>query len=84
MKPTHQFKGACHEDVVAWRYLLESFIPVWVARSFHRLGGDQLIHQTGYPVKLGDWIVVVSAGQATVLTDEEFQKCFVELPKIKI
>jgi len=82
MKPTHQLRNGTHEDVTAWQFLKDSPRPVWVFRAFHDLGGGQhLTHRSGAKVKLTDWIVCVSEGTCIVLTNEEFDKCFVELPK---
>ena len=81
MKPTHQLRNGTHEDVTAWRYLKEASVPVWVFRAFNDLGGGHLTHRSGAKVKLGEWIVSVPGDKtAIILTDEEFNKCFVELP----
>jgi hypothetical protein len=84
--PTHQLRTGLHEDVTAWRYLKDSPMPVWVFRAFHNLGGkDVLSHRNGTKVHPGEWIVAITYPNglvAIILTDEEFNKCFVELPKI--
>ncbi len=84
MKPTHQHRNGTHEDVTAWQFLKDNPMPVWVFRAFHDLGGGrkQLTHRSGVKVDLSDWIVMLpNELNCIVLTDEEFTKCFVELPK---
>jgi len=82
MTPTHQLRSSDHSDVVAWRFLPNADMPVWVFRNFHDLGGSrhQLTHRSGYRVQVGEWIVR-SEQIAFVLTDEEFNSVFMELPK---
>ena len=84
MIPTHQLRSSDHTDVTAWRFLRDADVPGWVFRNFHDLGGSrhELTHRSGAKVQLGDWIV---RGEQTafVLTDEEFNSVFMELPKPK-
>jgi len=83
MKPTHQLRTGSQDDVVAWQFTPLSYVPVWVARNFHDLDGSrsQLTHNSGEKVNCGDWIVRdPEKSAAMVLTNEEFDLCFVALP----
>jgi hypothetical protein len=81
LKPTHQLRNGTHDDVTAWQFLKDSPRPVWVFRAFHDLGGGHhLTHRSGVKVKPTDWIVRTSEASCIVLTDEEFNNCFVALP----
>ncbi len=85
MKATHQLKSGTHKDAVAWQFLQDNPMPVWVFRSFHDLGGgrQELTHRSGAKVQLTNWIVLDAENPkvATVLTDEEFRAIFVKLPE---
>ena len=82
MKPTHQLRNGTHDDVTAWQFLKDSPRPVWVFRAFHDLGsGQYLTHRSGVKVQLTEWIVRLNEASCVVLTDEEFNLCFVELPQ---
>jgi len=83
MKATHQAKIGTHEDVTAWQFSHHDHIPVWVARRFHLIGGnnwsavtpkDELVE-----AKPGDWAVMLQQEVIIVLTNDEFQKCFKSL-----
>lgn len=79
LKPTHQAKFAHQPDVTAWQFSKTAFIPVWVARIMHRVGGEGWsgLSADGKIVeaKEGDWAVVVDRS-VIILTDKEFQEGF--------
>jgi hypothetical protein len=80
LKPTHQLRSGGHEDVVAWQFLPDNGVPVWVFRSFHMLGDGLLTHRSGVQVKHTDWIVRdPETPAAFVLSNEEFDLCFAKL-----
>lgn len=66
--------------VTAWRFSKTAPIPLWVARNFHRIGGEgwEAIAHGGELVeaKEGDWAVLIEDEAAVVLTDEEFTSNF--------
>ena len=84
LKPTHQSLTESHTDVTAWQFTKTGFIPVWVARTFHILGGEGWtgIASGGVSVKakVGDWVVAYE-GVCCVFTNEEFKELFRTLPK---
>lgn len=85
MKATHQSKLSDHQDVTAWQFALKEYIPIWVARKFHRFDPDrgiwEAISSKGEPLiaRSGDWAVAIDKVIIIVLTDQEFQLCFTPL-----
>lgn len=89
MNATHQMIAPPHSDAVAWRNVKGNWIPVWVARNFHDLGGHDmgepgtLAHRSGEQCAPGDWIVTdPEAKVAYVFKDQEFSGLFRELPPV--
>lgn len=72
-------------DVLAFHYQPGASIPRWVAKSFHDLAGNGVLsHKNGTVLKPGDWVVAVEGEKACmVLTDAEFNTCFVEVTPVK-
>lgn len=87
LTPTHQTTTSDNQDVVAWQNKEGNYVPMWVFRNFHDLGGRGVLsHRNGAKVNRGDWIVRLADPTqqvALVFTDAEFRSCFREIPPVK-
>ena len=70
-------------EVTAWQFSKTQPIPAWVFRNFHRCGGEgwTAIAMQGQMIQanVGDWAVLLEGVLCTVLTSEEFNKCYAPL-----
>lgn len=85
MTMTHQSTyDSQHFDVRAWQFSWTEAMPVWVFRTFHRLGERAVwtkiaLDGTVVEARETDWAVCLDESICVVLTNDEFIRCFRKL-----